>query len=78
MHNLFLTTLKDHPELGIGAVLTGVLQSVITASTPILQFLGLAIGVTIGAVTLYTKVYDLPYFRRRRELKQKKIDEGAT
>jgi len=56
----WLIKLKSHPELfGFTAAIVGVMQSFIDYATPLLQFVGLLVGVLIGIVTLIIKVRQL-------------------
>lgn len=55
----FIIYLREHPELGIMSSVSGVLQTFLDTSTPILQFLGLLIGVLIGLLTLMLKIRQL-------------------
>lgn len=50
---------RDHPLLGMLSSVSGVLQTLMETTTPILQFIGLFIGVLIGLVTLAAKLRDL-------------------
>lgn len=58
MHK-FVLYLREHPELGIMSSISGVLQTFLDTSTPLLQFLGLLIGVMIGLITLLLKLREL-------------------
>ena len=50
-----IDTLRAHPILGIGSVLGGSLLPFIQSLSPYLQFLGLCIGLLVGALTLLIK-----------------------
>lgn len=51
--------LKDHPLLGMLSSVSGVLQTLIETTTPVLQFLGLLLGVIIGLLTVAAKMREL-------------------
>ena len=55
----FIWYLRERPELGILSSISGVLQTFLDTSTPLLQFMGLLIGVLIGLVTLVLKLREL-------------------
>lgn len=54
-----LCWLKDHPGAGLFSSISGVLQTFIETSTPVLQYLGLLVGLMIGLVTLIIKLREL-------------------
>ena len=54
-----LDLLKEYPAFGFLSTTTAALQAFIETSTPVLQFLGLLIGVAIGIITLALKVREI-------------------
>ena len=48
--------LENHPSIGLLATITASIQSFIETASPILQFIGLIVGVSIGIVTLLIKI----------------------
>jgi hypothetical protein len=54
-----LKVLVSHPEIGITTSLGSGLVHWMGILNPILSFISLAIGITIGLVTLYGKIKDL-------------------
>lgn len=60
MHRL-LELLKEHPILGMLSSLFASFQSFMQTSTPVLQYLGLLIGIGIGVLTLLIKLKDLQH-----------------
>ena len=55
----FLELLKDNPAYGFLFTTTGALQAFIETSTPILQFIGLVVGVAIGIITFSLKLREV-------------------
>ena len=51
--------LKDHPLVGMFSSVSAVLQAFIETATPILQFIGLFIGIIIGLLTVIAKLREL-------------------
>ena len=51
-----LNTLGTHPEIGITTSLGSGLIHWLGVLNPMLSFLSLAIGITIGLITLYSKI----------------------
>lgn len=58
MHTI-LCFFKNHPEWGMATSLSAVVQTFIDTSTPVLQYMGLVIGVLIGVLTLYARIRDI-------------------
>ncbi len=54
--NIFL---REHPGLGMFSSVGGALQTLISTSTPVLQYLALVIGIGIGILTLLIKIKEL-------------------
>jgi hypothetical protein len=52
----FLYLLKEHPGFGFLSTVVASLQAFMNTSSPVLQYIGLVIGVAIGAVTLALKI----------------------
>ena len=51
-----LRVLSTYPELGIGTSFFSTVIGVLKVLNPILTFISLAIGITIGLMTLYAKI----------------------
>lgn len=52
----FAVFLKEHPEYGLFSSVVASVQSFIETSTPVLQYVGLVLGILIGVVTLAIKL----------------------
>ena len=53
---MLLNLLDRKPMIGVTSVMLGVVMPLIEQLTPLLQFLGLLIGVLIGALTLFSMI----------------------
>ena len=63
-----IETLQARPLIGLFSTATGSFMPMIEEVTPMLQFLGLVIGVGIGVLTLYCKVLDI--VRKNKQIKK--------
>ena len=54
-----LRVLSSYPELGIGTSFFSALIGFLKLLNPILTFVSLGIGITVGLMTLYAKIKEL-------------------
>ena len=51
-----LKVLSTYPEIGIGTSFLSTVIGILKVLNPILTFISLSIGVTVGLMTLYAKI----------------------